>query len=96
MSKQMGDIGNGNVQEPNHNVILFLFEQETDVNPEENHKQCDKDCKSKEKVRINNIEIFLKRIQRECAIYEIDEVVIHIAQGICFETCKGFDHLRVH
>ncbi len=92
----MRDIRNRNVQKPNHNVILFLFQQKTDVNPEENHEQSDKDSKSKENVRINKIEIFLKRILRERVVYEIDEVVIHIVQGIRLKTCKSLEHLRVH
>lgn len=92
VTQQVRNIGNGDVQKPDHDIVLFLFEQETDINPEEDHKKGEEDGKSEEHVRVDVVKIPLKGVFGEGVINVINEVVVNVAKSIRLEPSVGLYH----
>ena len=49
MVAQMRNVGNWNIQKPNHNIVSFLVDEETDIDPIGHHQDGDgEDCGGKD------------------------------------------------
>ncbi len=94
--KEVRNVRDGNVEEPDHDIILFLFKEKADINPEKDHDKSDEDGQSKENMGVNEIEICMERIIGKRIVNEIHEVVIDIIEGIRLEPGEGLNHFRVH
>jgi hypothetical protein len=92
VAEKVRDVRDGDIQKPDHDVVLFLFEKKADVNPEEDYEESEEDSQSKENVGVNMIKFFVERILGKGVIDEVDEVVIHIIEGIGLEPSKGLNH----